>query len=86
MARYTKHLTCYICLQDHLERNISREVVALFDCVCVCVLAGFQELSLHDQVQLLESSWLEVLMIGLIWRSIHCPGKLIFAQDLILDR
>uniref|UniRef100_UPI003AAE804B estrogen receptor n=1 Tax=Centroberyx gerrardi TaxID=166262 RepID=UPI003AAE804B len=47
---------------------------------------GFLELSLHDQVQLLESSWLEVLMIGLIWRSIHCPGKLIFAQDLILDR
>ncbi|KAM4633191.1 estrogen receptor isoform 2-T2 [Polymixia lowei] len=47
---------------------------------------GFLELSLHDQVQLLESSWLEVLMIGLIWRSIHCPGKLSFAQDLILDR
>lgn len=47
---------------------------------------GFLQLSLHDQVQLLESSWLEVLMIGLIWRSIHCPGKLIFAQDLILDR
>uniref|UniRef100_A0A4W5KAA4 Estrogen receptor n=1 Tax=Hucho hucho TaxID=62062 RepID=A0A4W5KAA4_9TELE len=50
------------------------------------VLVGFQELSLHDQVQLLESSWLEVLMIGLIWRSIHIPGKLIFAKDLILDR
>ncbi|KAM9840251.1 estrogen receptor [Aulostomus maculatus] len=47
---------------------------------------GFLQLSLHDQVQLLESSWLEVLMIGLIWRSIHCPGKLIFAEDLILDR
>ncbi|KAI5090847.1 estrogen receptor isoform X1 [Silurus meridionalis] len=47
---------------------------------------GFQELSLHDQVQLLESSWLDILMIGLIWRSIHSPGKLIFAQDLILDR
>ncbi|KAM9435816.1 estrogen receptor isoform 2-T2 [Clarias gariepinus] len=47
---------------------------------------GFQDLSLHDQVQLLESSWLEILMIGLIWRSIHSPGKLIFAQDLILDR
>uniref|UniRef100_A0A665WYL3 Estrogen receptor n=1 Tax=Echeneis naucrates TaxID=173247 RepID=A0A665WYL3_ECHNA len=49
-------------------------------------LPGFLQLSLHDQVQLLESSWLEVLMIGLIWRSIHYPGKLIFAQDLILDR
>ncbi|XP_072299112.1 estrogen receptor [Eucyclogobius newberryi] len=49
-------------------------------------LPGFLQLSLHDQVLLLESSWLEVLMISLIWRSIHCPGKLIFAQDLILDR
>uniref|UniRef100_A0A3Q2Q3W4 Estrogen receptor n=1 Tax=Fundulus heteroclitus TaxID=8078 RepID=A0A3Q2Q3W4_FUNHE len=49
-------------------------------------LPGFLQLALHDQVLLLESSWLEVLMIGLIWRSIHCPGKLIFAQDLILDR
>ncbi|KAG5277587.1 hypothetical protein AALO_G00119330 [Alosa alosa] len=49
-------------------------------------IPGFQELSLHDQVHLLESSWLEILMIGLIWRSVHCPGKLIFAQDLILDR
>lgn len=49
-------------------------------------LPGFVQLSLHDQVQLLESAWLEVLMIGLMWRSIHCPGKLIFAQDLILDR
>lgn len=49
-------------------------------------LVGFVQLSLHDQVKLLESSWLEVLMIGLIWRSIHYPGKLIFAPDLILDR
>nr|XP_061806909.1 estrogen receptor-like [Nerophis lumbriciformis] len=49
-------------------------------------LPGFLQLSLHVQVQLLESSWLEVLMIGLVWRSVHCPGKLIFAQDLILDR
>ncbi|KAM6992537.1 estrogen receptor [Tautogolabrus adspersus] len=49
-------------------------------------LPGFLQLTLHDQVQLLESSWLEVLMIGLIWRSIHCPGKLIFAQDVILDQ
>lgn len=49
-------------------------------------LPGFLDLSLHDQVLLLENSWLEVLMIALIWRSIHCPDKLIFAQDLILDR
>ncbi|KAL2082206.1 hypothetical protein ACEWY4_022024 [Coilia grayii] len=49
-------------------------------------IPGFQNLSLHEQVHLLESGWLEVLMTGLIWRSLHCPGKLAFAQDLILDR
>ncbi|XP_072895561.1 estrogen receptor beta-like isoform X4 [Hemitrygon akajei] len=48
--------------------------------------SGFVELDLHDQVQLLESCWLEVLMVGLMWRSIDYPGKLLFAPDLILDR
>ncbi|XP_067848212.1 estrogen receptor beta-like [Heptranchias perlo] len=47
---------------------------------------GFVGLDLHDQVQLLECCWLEVLMVGLMWRSIEYPGKLLFAPDLILDR
>ncbi|XP_037015750.2 estrogen receptor beta isoform X1 [Artibeus jamaicensis] len=49
-------------------------------------IPGFVELSLYDQVRLLESCWLEVLMVGLMWRSIDHPGKLIFAPNLILDR
>ncbi|XP_015275346.1 PREDICTED: estrogen receptor beta [Gekko japonicus] len=49
-------------------------------------IPGFIELSLYDQVRLLESCWLEVLMVGLMWRSINHPGKLIFAPDLVLDR
>ncbi|KAF7251869.1 Estrogen receptor beta [Varanus komodoensis] len=49
-------------------------------------IPGFIELSLYDQVRLLESCWLEVLMVGLMWRSIDHPGKLIFAPDLVLDR
>ncbi|XP_025774462.1 estrogen receptor beta [Puma concolor] len=49
-------------------------------------IPGFVELSLYDQVRLLESCWMEVLMVGLMWRSIDHPGKLIFAPDLILDR
>ncbi|XP_047397778.1 estrogen receptor beta isoform X1 [Sciurus carolinensis] len=49
-------------------------------------IPGFVELSLLDQVQLLESCWMEVLMVGLMWRSIDHPGKLIFAPDLVLDR
>ncbi|KAG8449352.1 hypothetical protein GDO86_016123 [Hymenochirus boettgeri] len=49
-------------------------------------IPGFVELSLFDQVRLLESCWLEVLMMGLMWRSINHPGKLLFAPDLTLDR
>nr|BAU36956.1 estrogen receptor alpha [Bradypodion pumilum] len=46
---------------------------------------GFVDLSLHDQVHLLECAWLEILMIGLIWRSVDHPGKLLFAPNLLLD-
>ncbi|XP_028653534.1 estrogen receptor isoform X1 [Erpetoichthys calabaricus] len=49
-------------------------------------IPGFMDLVLHDQVQLLECCWLEILMIGLIWRSVNHPGKLFFAPDLMLDR
>lgn len=47
---------------------------------------GFVELSLLDQVHLLECCWLEVLMIGLMWRSVDHPGKLMFSPDLSLSR
>lgn len=49
-------------------------------------LPGFVELSLLDQVHLLECCWLEVLMIGLMWRSVDHPGKLMFSPDLSLSR
>ncbi|XP_064195511.1 estrogen receptor beta-like isoform X2 [Anguilla rostrata] len=47
-------------------------------------IPGFVELDLFDQVHLLECCWLEVLMVGLMWRSVDHPGKLIFSPDLIL--
>nr|AKQ21047.1 Cre-ERT [synthetic construct] [Mus musculus] len=34
----------------------------------------------------LECAWLEILMIGLVWRSMEHPGKLLFAPNLLLDR
>lgn len=49
-------------------------------------LPGFVEISLLDQVHLLECCWLEVLMMGLMWRSVDHPGKLIFSPDLSLSR
>uniref|UniRef100_A0A3P8W675 Estrogen receptor 2b n=1 Tax=Cynoglossus semilaevis TaxID=244447 RepID=A0A3P8W675_CYNSE len=49
-------------------------------------IPGFSELSLSDQIHLLKCCWLEILMLGLIWRSVDHPGKLIFSPDFKLNR
>nr|ADC80695.1 estrogen receptor beta [Cirrhinus molitorella] len=49
-------------------------------------IPGFVELILSDQVHLLECCWLDILMLGLMWRSVDHPGKLIFSPDLKLNR
>nr|XP_020467214.1 estrogen receptor beta-like isoform X2 [Monopterus albus] len=49
-------------------------------------IPGFVELNLTDQIQLLKCCWLEILMLGLIWRSVDHPGKLIFSPDFKLNR
>ena len=54
-------------------------------CSCVCS-SGFLELSLADQIHLLKCCWLEILMLGLMWRSVDHPGKLIFSPDFKLNR
>lgn len=48
--------------------------------------SGFVELSLADQIHLLKCCWLEILMLGLMWRSVDHPGKLIFSPDFKLNR
>ncbi|XP_026194971.1 estrogen receptor 2b [Anabas testudineus] len=49
-------------------------------------IPGFIELSLADQIHLLKCCWLEILMLGLMWRSVDHPGKLIFSPDFRLNR
>ncbi|XP_068457422.1 estrogen receptor 2b [Clinocottus analis] len=49
-------------------------------------IPGFVDLSLADQIHLLKCCWLEILMLGLIWRSVDHPGKLIFSPDFKLNR
>ncbi|XP_035023991.2 estrogen receptor beta isoform X1 [Hippoglossus stenolepis] len=49
-------------------------------------IPGFLELSLTDQIHLLKCCWLEILMLGLMWRSVDHPGKLIFSPDFKLNR
>nr|AAP72179.1 estrogen receptor beta [Halichoeres tenuispinis] len=49
-------------------------------------IPGFVELCLADQIHLLKCCWLEILMLGLMWRSVDHPGKLIFSPDFKLNR
>ncbi|XP_059574482.1 steroid hormone receptor ERR1 isoform X2 [Alligator mississippiensis] len=53
-------------------------------------IPGFAGLSLPDQMSLLQAAWLEVLVLGVAWRSLPGgagpdPPPLVFAQDLALD-
>jgi hypothetical protein len=54
--------------------------------VNVCVFSsGFTDLSLNDQMRLLQSTWAEILTLTLTYRSLSCTGKLRFASDFTLD-
>ncbi|XP_027901003.1 estrogen-related receptor gamma-like isoform X5 [Xiphophorus couchianus] len=49
-------------------------------------IPGFSELSLVDQMSLLQSGWMEALLVGVAWRSQGRPGEeLVFARNLCLD-
>jgi hypothetical protein len=45
------------------------------------VFAGFSELSLNDQMRLLQNSWSEILTLSLVFRSLPRSGRLNFAAD-----
>uniref|UniRef100_S4RW09 Estrogen receptor 2 n=1 Tax=Petromyzon marinus TaxID=7757 RepID=S4RW09_PETMA len=49
-------------------------------------IPGFMELDLPVKIQLLENSWVEVLITGLIWRSMEQQDTLVFASDLVFTR
>ncbi|KAI3364136.1 hypothetical protein L3Q82_010950 [Scortum barcoo] len=74
------------------EANVMMSLTNLADKELVHMISwakkipGFVELGLLDQVHLLECCWLEVLMLGLMWRSVDHPGRLIFSPDLSLSR
>jgi estrogen-related receptor ERR len=49
------------------------------------MIAGFTELTLNDQMRLLQSTWAEVLTLSLAFRSISLGGRLAFGSDFNLD-
>ncbi|XP_046402554.1 steroid hormone receptor ERR1-like isoform X1 [Ischnura elegans] len=48
-------------------------------------IPGFTELSLNDQMKLLQSTWAEILTLTLAFRSLPSNGKLRFSSDFHLD-
>ena len=49
--------------------------------------AGYTDLSLSDQVHLIECCWMELLLLNCAFRSMEHDGKhLVFAPDFHLDR
>lgn len=54
--------------------------------MCVPPLSGFSGLSVVDQMSLLQSGWMEALLVGVAWRSQGAAGQeLVFAGNLRLD-
>ncbi|XP_067830862.1 estrogen-related receptor gamma-like [Heptranchias perlo] len=49
-------------------------------------IPGFSTLSLGDQMSLLQSAWMEVLILGVVFRSLPYDEGLVYADDLIMDR
>lgn len=78
--------------KPYTEASMMMSLTSLADKELVLMISwakkipGFVELTLSDQVHLLECCWLDILMLGLMWRSVDHPGKLIFTPDLKLNR
>lgn len=49
-------------------------------------LLGFSVLSLVDQMALLQSAWMEVLVLGIVYRSLEMDNELAVAENFLLSR
>ncbi|XP_026119260.1 estrogen-related receptor gamma-like [Carassius auratus] len=48
-------------------------------------IPGFSTLSLADQMSLLQSAWMEILILRVVYRSLSIEDKLVYAEDYIMD-
>lgn len=63
---------------------MNRELLVLID--WAKQIPGFSGLSLVDQMSLLQSGWMEALLVGVAWRSQDAVGEeLVFTGNLRLD-
>lgn len=75
------HYTTVSVLSDLVDR----ELVATIS--WAKQIPGFTDLTLNDQMRLLQTTWAEILSLALAYRSCHLspPVRLMFASDLMLD-
>uniref|UniRef100_A0A8C5WFN3 Estrogen related receptor beta n=1 Tax=Leptobrachium leishanense TaxID=445787 RepID=A0A8C5WFN3_9ANUR len=48
-------------------------------------IPGFSSLSLGDQMSLLQAAWMEILLLGVVFRSLPYQNQLVYAEDYIMD-
>ncbi|XP_030637468.1 estrogen-related receptor gamma-like [Chanos chanos] len=48
-------------------------------------IPGFSSLSLPDQMSLLQSAWMEILILRVVFRSLGCEDQLVFAEDYVMN-
>ncbi|KAM8920888.1 steroid hormone receptor ERR2 [Pelodytes ibericus] len=48
-------------------------------------IPGFSSLSLGDQMSLLQGAWMEILLLGVVFRSLPYQNQLVYAEDYIMD-
>lgn len=68
-----------------LSELVDRELVATIS--WAKQIPGFTDLTLNDQMRLLQTTWAEILSLALAYRSCHLspPTRLMFASDLLVD-
>nr|XP_014339404.1 PREDICTED: steroid hormone receptor ERR1 isoform X2 [Latimeria chalumnae] len=48
-------------------------------------IPGFSSLSLSDQMSILQSVWMEILILGVAFRSLSYEDEIVYAEDYIMD-
>ncbi|XP_063803491.1 steroid hormone receptor ERR2 [Pseudophryne corroboree] len=48
-------------------------------------IPGFSTLSLGDQMSLLQGAWMEILLLGVVFRSLPYQDELVYAEDYVMD-